>query len=592
MSRPAVTFNVARASGQFVGARHKLTGGGRMLRLCVAIILLLSAPSLLCGQTKQPQQPAPEQLALQKNSLLADLRGLDTEATKLSEALARAAAKAEIADAAWELDQPWAKQLLREAYELTLPAAEDREKWRGRTAGSDPVESNKTDLARSGIRSRVLGIAQRDQALAAQLTAFGAQQLGKQEEVQNASLLGVKAMAAGDTNAASEYLLQAIEADPTQITVGLSILELAAQDRGLADKLLLKYIERLRNTPLTQNAALRTYVALRRAVFPNANADPKRRQILPAGREVVRAYVSYVLDSLTWVERSAPGSARNLRGFLLSVWLPLNEVAPELTGAFLELEKLARGPDDSAELPTQKPEEASNVDYEERLKKALNSREPKALEEALNYALGRGDFKKAREILGLLSSGETKDRFTEELNIREALSLVANDETAPAAGLAAQLKQPESILRTYPALIQHCVKQKDNPCASSLVYQALKQLKGIDDGATRPLILSRLAAAIATADATLALEVLDESVRAANSSAQDTGDGRTNLYLAAFALLAPKDEARVRQNADSLKDRLKRISVLAVIYRWKAQELTKLTKPPVTKQASSNAAKS
>lgn len=563
-----------------------------MLKLYVAIILLLSAPSLLCGQTKQPQPPTSEQIALQKNSLLADLRGLDTETAKLSEALARAAAKAEIADAAWELDQPWAKQLLREAYELTLPPAEEREKLRGRTAGSDPVEVNKTDLARSGIRSRVLGIAQRDQVLAAQLTAFGAQQLGKMEEVQNASLLGVKAMAAGDKNAASEYLLQAIEADPTQITVGLSILELAAQDRGLADKLLLNYIERLRNTPLTQNAALRTYVALRRAVFPNANADPKRRQILPASREVIRAYVTYVLDSLTGVERSAPGSARNLRGFLLSIWLPLKEAAPELAGAFLELEKLTRGPEDSAELPTRKPEEAGNIDYEERLKNAFNSREPKALEEALNYALGRGDFKKAREILGLLSGGHSKDRFAEELNIREALTLAANDELLQATSLAAQLQQPESILRAYPALIERCVKQKDNPCASSLVYQALKQLKGMGDGSITSLILSRLAAAITTADATLALEVLDESVRAANSSAQDTGSGRTNLYLPAFALLAPKDETRVRQQADDLKDRLRRISVLAVIYRWKAHELTKPTKPPVTKQAPSNAAKS
>lgn len=545
------------------------------------IALSLSAPSLLFGQARPNTPSDTEQVALQKIYLMADLKALNEETSKLYTPLARASAKAEIADAAWTLDQGWAKALLREAYELSLPPVEERERQRSRPAGSDPIEPNKMDFARGRIRNRVLGIAQRDKSLVAQLTELGAQQLGKIEEVNRFSVLSVRAIEAGDMDAAGDYLLKAIEADPTQIALGLSILEVAAQDRELADKLLIQYIARLRSTPLTRNSALRIYIGLRRAVFPNINMDPKRRPIPPAGRAAIQAYVGYVLESMARLERSEPGSAKNLRGFLLSVWLPLNQHAPELLASFTALEALSRTPGDNAELPTQNTEESDKTSYEERVKKALDSRLPADLEAAFNYALGREDFAKAREIHSRLPDGVTKDRLGEELNVREAIRLASKGELAEAERFARLLIKPQSVLRAYPMLIDKYVAGKDKSHAATLALQAVNQLKTASDNSTLPFVLSRLSAATAAADAVLALEVLDEAVKAANRSDQDTDDGRTNLYLETFTLLAPQGETRVRQSAENLKDRLRRINALAIIYRWKAQELSKKEKPSV-----------
>lgn len=550
-----------------------------MRKLFAVTALLLLAPTPAEAQARPDAPPPAERAVAQENNLLADLKALDAEAAKLNEPLARASAKGEIADAAWALDRAWAKALLREAYELTLPPPEERERLRARPAGSDPVEPSATDLARGRVRNRVLGIARRDASLAAQLTELGSQQLGKMEEVQRYSLLGVRAIEAGESEAAGDYLLRAIDADPTQISVGLSILEVAARDRGLADRLLVQYAQRLRAVPATRNSALRTYVGLRRAVFPNVNLDPQRRPIPPAGREAVRAYVGYVLESMARLERAEPGSARELRGFLMSVWLPLNQHAPELLPAFMELEKVSRVPGESADLPTQTPDEAGRADYEERVKKALDSRRPQELKDAFNYALGLEDFARARELYDRLPEGWQKERLGEELNAREAMRLASKGDTAGAERLARALTRPESVLRVYPVLISSC-PAGDDSCATTLVQQAMKQLRAASDDEPVAFALSRLSAAAAEADAALAFEVLDEAVKAANRSDRGTADGRTGLYLEVFTVLAPKGETRARQSAEALNDRFRRISALAVVYRWKAQELSKTAKPP------------
>ncbi len=135
------------------------------------LALMISAAVPHYGQTTTaalPQNRADEakradnnELELKRMALIGDLQILSAEASNLDKPLARALARAEIADAAWALDPDWSKQLLREAYELTLPSDEDAAEGDKRTETSAP-------LARSeqAVRSRVLQIAARDSALA------------------------------------------------------------------------------------------------------------------------------------------------------------------------------------------------------------------------------------------------------------------------------------------------------------------------------------------------------------------------------------------------------------------------------------------
>jgi hypothetical protein len=89
------------------------------LILILVFLAIFSSASL--AQTTSPPEPSGGETALRRNLLLTDLRSLEIEVLKLDKPLARALAQAEIADAVWTLDKEWAKKLLREAYELTLP---------------------------------------------------------------------------------------------------------------------------------------------------------------------------------------------------------------------------------------------------------------------------------------------------------------------------------------------------------------------------------------------------------------------------------------------------------------------------------------
>src|SRR6185503_11934083 len=76
--------------------------------------------------------------ALQRLTLITDLKSLALEIPKLDGPLARALAQAEIADAAWTLDRNWAKSLLREAYQLTYLSKEEQSKIGPEPPGTPP----------------------------------------------------------------------------------------------------------------------------------------------------------------------------------------------------------------------------------------------------------------------------------------------------------------------------------------------------------------------------------------------------------------------------------------------------------------------
>jgi hypothetical protein len=112
-----------------------------------------------------------------------------------------------------------------------------------------------------------------------------------------------------------------------------------------------------------------------------------------------------------------------------------------------------------------------------------------------------------------------------------------------------------------------------------LTHQAVKQLGRAEDQAAVPLTLSRLAKSVASVSDSLALEVLEEAVAAANRAGDTVGPLETGLDTAAFRQLAPKNEVRARQAAEGLKKPLAQIVSLAAVYQWKAEELSKRLEP-------------
>lgn len=519
-------------------------------------------------------------LALKKSWLLSDLQSLESDSIKLDKPLARAVAKTEIADAAWSLDQVWAKKLLREAYEFTFPDEDEQTQLRSKPVGAAVTLPSSIDIIREQIRNRILNLASRDKAFADQLAQLSAQHLGRQEEERRYAALASQAIKAGDTEQAGKYITQAFNADPTLINVSFGILDVAMKDRAAADKLIVQYIERLREVPLSlaDQSAFRVYAHLYNLVFPSAALSQQKGGVIPpTGPVALKAYVSYVIESMAKLEQTAQGSARMFRHFLLSTYLPLKQYAPELSGAFFELEKISRAPGENAALPQENNSNASNINYERVIKDALDNGHPNDF--AFMSAFGRDDFGAIRKIIDLLPDGEQKTRYTEFANLREALSLINKEEILGAERLAEQLKKATSIQQAYTALIVKCVAKKDSACTDSAARQAMKQLKSAEDRSQVPLGFSKLAKSIAPIDGILPLEILDEAVQSANSGSVDTSQGLIGLEIDVFKVLAAKNETRTFQAAINLKDRLQRITALASIDQWKAKELTKSEKP-------------
>lgn len=533
---------------------------------------------------------------IEESLLLTELRALETDAAKLDKPLALAVAKAEIASAGWTLDEEWAKKLLREAYELTFPPEKEQVKLREKPVGAPPVLPASEEVSRNMARNRILGIASRDHGFSNELVGLGLEKLGSYETHRRYSELAYQAAKQGDVQTAGDYILKAIETDPTHLSPVQGINEIATKDRTAADRLILQYIERLRSFPLSDEnrSALRTSFMLDMLIYPRSSFGEPLPDIPPPGAAVMRAYVMYVIEGAGKLEGMA---LQRSRARLLGVWELLKQHAPELTTRFMQLEAQSRAPGDNSPLPTKQNNREQNQErYEKRLKDALDS--GVADELTINFAISRGDFARARKLIAKLSDGAQKTQFTERCNTKEAVSLAAQGDLSGAEGLAEQLTRAVSLLEAYPAIINRCVADKHRTCAASLlVSKAVRQLKRADltpnvppasiptsvvpsKGEFDPVLsgLSKLATLIAPLDEQLALEVLDEVVAAANSSALDTEQGRTGLDAELFRKLSARNEVRVRQSAETFKDRLRRIVATSAIYQARAAALAQAAK--------------
>jgi hypothetical protein len=562
-----------------------------MRQTILLIVLLLSFAISASGQGEKNRagDGSADDREIKRLSLLSDIQFLASDSSNLNNPLARAAAQAEIADAAWALDSAWAKKLLREAFELTLPPEEEQAKLRARPVGAQPIFPSSEGRARASLRRRILSIANRDKTFADELTQLGAQKLGKHEEQLGYVDLADQAIVGGDLAAASDYIRKAMVIDPSQTSVVNAINEIAKKDRAAADRIILQYFALLRNFHLTADnqSIVRAMFTMSMLITPQRySMIPSQKGVPPPEPAVVRAYISYVLD---YVRGQDPGQMQTSRLWLLSVWDLLKQYAPDLTEPFLELELLTRGPG-AEPLPKTSLADAYKEKYQKQSQEALEKEQ--ADERDINAAISNADFGKARKLIDKLADGPQKRQFLEAVNTREALSLAGKGDAVGAERLAGQLNTAASILQVYPILTEKCIGRKDQPCASRLVSQAVRQLKQADTTPAKPppgmpasviagakeadpvlISLSRLAKQILQLDETLALEVLDEMVAAANRSEIATEMGRTGFEAEVFKTFAAKDEARSLLAAQTLKDRLSRIVSLAAIYKFKAEKL-------------------
>ncbi|HEY6121643.1 MAG TPA: hypothetical protein VIV66_16915 [Pyrinomonadaceae bacterium] len=278
-----------------------------MKGLNLVLVILFLGSSSSYSQTVN-SQPADDEKAFRKVALLSDLKTLAIEVPKIDGSLARALADAEIADAAWLLDRGWAETLLKEAYRLTYPSDEELAKSPPRPVGAEPKQPNQTDQARNELRSKIFSVANRDKAFADQLMRESSKYVGKYEQQRVYSTLARDALDAGDNQTAIPLIQQALEADPSQITFTELVNDLATKDRPAADKLVLQIIESLRTLQLTSRNAGRAYFSLMWVVYPNSIFPDPNKRIPDPGPAVMRAYVSYVIDSLATLEQREPGS--------------------------------------------------------------------------------------------------------------------------------------------------------------------------------------------------------------------------------------------------------------------------------------------
>jgi hypothetical protein len=535
--------------------------------------------------------------ALQMLALLSNVQTLATEIPKLDGSLARALAQAEIADAAWSLDRDWAKKILREAYRLTYPTKEEQDKFLPEPAGTAPKQLTAIGLARRDVRKRILSVARADKAFADQLILDSSTHVTKDDRQMMHSQLALIALDEGDNEAASRSIQKSMEVDPTQIVFVQLVNDLAIKDRAAADKLILQCMATLSAVQLSNRnlSVARADLVLRWLVFPNSFFPDPNKRIPNPGSAVMRAYVSYVIESLTDLELREPGTLKYSRSFLLSAWLPLNAYAPELRERFMQLEALSRTPGKDASLPTQRNEEAEKERFRKQANDAMNSNEPNEL--SIRSVIAREDFDKARILIGKLPDGALKTQLTEQLNTKEAISLAKKGDLTVAQSLAERLTQIGSMLQVYPLIVERHVTNKDQIGASAAVHQAMKQLKSAgptpanatsfglpalyvrsaNAGDALLWSLGKLAKAIVPVDNLLASEIVDEMVLRANAIQIDTTQGRTGFESDVFTKLTAKDEIRARSAAENFKARLQRIVALAAIYQWKAKELEKAT---------------
>jgi hypothetical protein len=546
------------------------------LRVSLFVLLVVVCAPNGSGQvgSSEDSQSANLLRLEQIRELVVDLASLENETRKLDDSNSKALAQAEIADALWILDQSRAKDLLKQAFKLTLPDEKERERLGNRRIGEDPVEPSTSDIARDRVRRRILQIASRDKDLSRDL-ALLSEEAGKGEKERAYSRLAIQAVKAGSLELAGNYFRDAVLAEPTRIDLGFVLYEVAARDREAADKLILQYLNQLSGFAFSISSIGRVVTSLDIAVFADPPFDPERRHVNPANPEVIKAYLNFLVGAMESIERNQPGTVGQIRGLLLMQWNRINVYAPELRDRYLALEKTSRRQGDETGPPEPVTRETLDKQYEDILDKASRTDAVTDVIGAINACLARHEFAKARTFAERLRQETTKSQFLEQINLQEALTYAEHGDIQESQRIAGRLTKPTSILRVYPLLIKAASRSGNESLVSSLGIDALNRLKKAEDPEGLLSALAKLADGVSQVNHRLALDFLGEMVSAANKIHADPSSSDFGFIASVFSNLAPLGESEVRGDGEKLEDRFRRVLALAGVYRWKATELTR-----------------
>jgi hypothetical protein len=564
--------------------RRKLLQNARSLaRLIVAISLVV----LFTIQNGPSQVPNVARLTEKQSLLLIDLQNLAAQAANLTSGLARARANAEIADALWALDEPRAKELIGEAYNLTSPDPAPKSSPASSGSKKDFSVPRSLELARLEIRNRVLQVASRDRAFAGSLIKPQKDTEKSSANSDNATLAR-EAFADNDIAAGSKYLIDAMHADPTA-TAALIIQEVAKRDRAAADRLIIEYLGILRGTTLSPDDSARLSIVLFQLIFPNLMPGEK---VPPPSPEVVRAYLVYLVDNLSAMEQVSPGSLRRFRTVLLYAWSPINQYARELIPSFLRLEALSRSSQDTGPIPNiQDVIEADTKAQKKRIEQNLESETTDPM--VIQAGIRNEEFNKARKAIDRMEDSDTKNWLLDLVNAREAMALASKGAIDSAQVLAVKLRGAVRIIEAYAALIT----KSDKPAQKiSISYRALEQLRRASN---QPEISAMVPAAFAglaptgketdpklaslcklflitvSLDDDLATSLLQETILSMNSTNVDSSQGRLGFDPNLFKEATKKNQLEVEQVALSISDPLRRIVALAAVTKEKINQLSK-----------------
>jgi len=512
-----------------------------------------------------------------------DLHSLDDQSLSLS-ALARASIKAELADAAWDIDRLWSKNLLMKAYELTWPTEDGQTKLRDAAIGSRPIPPGQSDRARRAIRNRIVEIAGKEQVFVDELIQSGVKKLGNGEGQMAYASLAASAWRNDDLESAGKYVMQAAELDPSQIAAGLLIADMARSDRKKADELIIQYLQQLMSFPLSSanTSVFRVYFVVNKLVFPSAD-------VKAPGFGVMRAYVAFVIQSMGSLEQREPGSLRMYRALLLIAYPAAKQYAPDLMSEFVALEQKSRAAGNTSSTDADVTELMNRM-QQNRNKDTSDNETP--TERQIDQCISNHDFAKARKLADKLPDLGDRERLSEVINAKEALHLLGQNNVFQARTLAEKLQRATNIREVYVSLILKCISNKSDSLAQDLMVQGMKQLKRSNPAVAKgpmdmpatiaptshdvdPILegMAKLTIAVSSSSFDVALLGLGETVAAANQSEIDTAQGRPGFDMNIFKKLAPKDESRVRLAAESFKDPLRHLLSLAAIDQWKASSI-------------------
>jgi hypothetical protein len=305
------------------------------------------------------------------------------------------------------------------------------------------------------------------------------------------------------------------------------------------------------------------------------------RKFPVAGQEAMRAYYGFLIETLLNLEYREPGSAMRLSALISpQIWPFVSQQAPELVESYLKLEAVSGIPQESGSLQTSSPEERDKARYEKVVNDARTNNSQDEIVQAINWALSRQDYETCRDFIDKLSSSDLRSKYSEEVNRREAISMLGKEDFDGAARLAGKLESVESLRQVYPQMIKFCVDKKDLDCVNSLAGELTRKLEKKSESSKAALILSGVAATVAVKDEAIAINLLRQAISSANASDVKRTDENAHVVEfdnKAFELLTLSHEGQMFQMAKSLDDRLCRYLALTAIYRGKANELLKKT---------------